>query len=156
MVDFLGPRHDDAEDVHLIHEAGHDGRLAGCVAGRDKAVGVHRRQAVVVGQELGQGGNIRLTAVGVTSDDAELLLAARRQHSLGRLDAHGRRLRVGRPAEGGAGRDPVAQRVVVGRAGRDADAAAVGDAARHLAQDEAVFRRGREDAAAVRSLTRAA
>ena len=152
MGDLLGPRHDDAEDIDLIHEAGHDRRLAGRVAGRDEAVGVHRRQAVVVGQELGQRRHVGLTAVGVAGDDAELLLAAGRQDPLGRLDAHGRRLGVGRPAEGGAGRDPLAQRLVIGGAGGDAHAAAVGDSAGHLAQDEAVIRRGREDAAAARLL----
>ncbi len=152
MVDRFGARHDDAEKIDLIHEAGHDRRLAGGVAGRDEAVRVHRRQAVVVGQELGQGRHVGLPAVGVAGDDAELLLAAGGQDALGRLDAHGDRFGVGRPTEGDAGRDPLAHRFIVGGPGRDAHAAAVGDAARHLAQDEAVFGRGREDAAAARLL----
>ena len=33
-VDLLGARHDSAEDVDLVHEAGHDGRLARHLAGR--------------------------------------------------------------------------------------------------------------------------
>ncbi len=87
VLDAFGARHEDAEGIHGVHEAGHDGRLAGRLAGHDQAARLHRGQAVVVRLKLGVGGHVDLAAVGVAGDDAQLLPAAQGEDALARLDA---------------------------------------------------------------------
>ncbi len=70
LHELVTARHERPEDVHLSHEAGHDGCLPRNVAGADQAKGVYRGQRIVVGLKAGMVGDVGFPAIAGTGHDA--------------------------------------------------------------------------------------